>query len=157
MLPNSVAQTDAGSNGAQAKPSPGPQSAAPAPQSADADQTPSGDSNTDADSATPTATESVASPAAQPPVRPALPIESAPAQSPQPATPWMVQVAAVSHVEDAQVLTAALRRRGYVVVAQREPSDSLIHVSVGPFSNREEANRWRLKLLNDGYNAEVQP
>jgi cell division septation protein DedD len=66
-----------------------------------------------------------------------------------------VQVAAVSHVEDAQVLTAALRRRGYVVTPRRE-SDNLIHVRIGPFGTRDEANRWSMKLLDDGYNAEVQ-
>ena len=66
-----------------------------------------------------------------------------------------VQVAAVSHVEDAQVLTAALRRRGYLVTPRRE-SDNLIHVRIGPFNTRDEANRWSMKLLDDGYNAEVQ-
>jgi cell division septation protein DedD len=66
-----------------------------------------------------------------------------------------VQVAAVSHVEDAQVLTAALRRRGYVVTPRRE-TDNLIHVRIGPFNTRDEANRWSMKLLDDGYNAEVQ-
>jgi len=66
-----------------------------------------------------------------------------------------VQVAAVSHVEDAQVLTNALRKHGYVVTPRRE-SDNLIHVRIGPFGTRDEANRWSMKLLNDGYNAEVQ-
>jgi cell division septation protein DedD len=66
-----------------------------------------------------------------------------------------VQVAAVSHIEDAQVLTTALRKRGYVVTPRRE-SDNLIHVRIGPFNTRDEANRWSMKLLDDGYNAEVQ-
>jgi len=30
-------------------------------------------------------------------------------------------------------------------------------VQIGPFYNRDEAYRWRQKLLNDGYNAIVQP
>ncbi len=85
--------------------------------------------------------------AAQPQVRPA-PISSA-------AQIW-VQIAAVSHVEDAQVLTDALKRRGYIVTPRRD-ADNLIHVRIGPFTTREEADRWRSKLLNDGYNAEVQP
>jgi cell division septation protein DedD len=66
-----------------------------------------------------------------------------------------VQIAAVSHVEDAQVLTTALRKRGYNVTPRRE-ADNLIHVRIGPFSTRDEANRWRAKLLDDGYNAEIE-
>jgi cell division septation protein DedD len=69
----------------------------------------------------------------------------------------MVQVAMVSHPEDAAVLVNALRKRGYTVTAQRKPEDGLIHVWIGPFSSRDEAERWRLKLLNDGYNAKVEP
>lgn len=105
-------------------------------------------------------------------VRPALPppaTASQPAQSVtgaggpnvQPAlasaAALMVQIAAVSHVEDAQVLMNALRRRGYAVSARRDAGDGLIHVRIGPFSSRDEANQWRMKLLNDGYNAIVQP
>ncbi len=69
----------------------------------------------------------------------------------------MVQVAAVHNAEDAGVLSNALRKRGYPVNAQRDPGDGLIHVRVGPFASREEAYRWRDKLLGDGYNAMVQP
>jgi len=70
---------------------------------------------------------------------------------------FMVQIAAVAHAEDATVLVAALRRHGYSVTATREPADGLIHVRIGPFVGRDEANRWADKLLGDGYNAEVQP
>lgn len=45
---------------------------------------------------------------------------------------WMVQIAAVSHPEDAEVLVNALRRRGYTVTARRDSGDSLIHVQTGP-------------------------
>ncbi|HKN21761.1 MAG TPA: SPOR domain-containing protein, partial [Terracidiphilus sp.] len=83
---------------------------------------------------------------ATPNVRAALPVP----------TKLMVQIAAVAHPEDADVLVAALRKRGYSVTAMREPADGLIHVRIGPFSSRDEANRWRDKLLGDGYNAEVQ-
>jgi len=69
----------------------------------------------------------------------------------------MVQIAAVANPEDAGVLVAALRKRGYSVIATREPADGLIHVRIGPFTSRDEANRWRDKLLSDGYNAVVQP
>jgi DedD protein len=87
-------------------------------------------------------------PQAAPTVRPALPA---------PAPQWVVQIAAVSNPEDANVLVMALRRRGYSVTAVREPVDGLIHVFIGPFSSRDEANRWQDKLLGDGYNAVVQP
>jgi cell division septation protein DedD len=69
----------------------------------------------------------------------------------------MVQIAAVSHSEDADVLVAALLKRGYAVTADHDAGDGLIHVRVGPFTSRDEADKWRLKLLNDGYNAIVQP
>jgi len=69
----------------------------------------------------------------------------------------MVQIAAVSHPEDADVLVGALRKRGYAVSARRDPADGLLHVRMGPFKSHDEANRWKQKLLNDGYNAVVQP
>jgi len=69
----------------------------------------------------------------------------------------MVQIAAVSHQEDAEVLQGALRKRGYRVTAGRDAEDNLIHVRIGPFNSREEAGKWRQKLLGDGYNAIVQP
>lgn len=84
-------------------------------------------------------------------VRQALPPVSA-----QPGT-WMVQIAAVSHPGDAEVLVSALRRRGYAVAVYRDPVDTLMHVQVGPFASRNDATAMRQKLLNDGYNAIVQP
>jgi cell division protein FtsN len=30
-------------------------------------------------------------------------------------------------------------------------------VRIGPFTTKDEAETWRQKLLNDGYNAIVQP
>lgn len=69
---------------------------------------------------------------------------------------WMVQIAAVSHSEDAEVLVNALRKRGYSATARHDAADSLIHVQTGPFMNRNDANAMQQKLLNDGYNAIVQ-
>ena len=69
---------------------------------------------------------------------------------------WMVQIAAVTHAEDAEVLVDALRKRGYSVAARRDVGDNLIHVQTGPFVNRNDANAMREKLLKDGYNAIVQ-
>jgi len=88
---------------------------------------------------------------------PASPVVAAQNQPPRSQVQgWMVQIAAVSHPEDAQVLVDALRKRGYEVTAQRLASDNLIHVQTGPFVNRNDANAMRQKLLNDGYNAIVQ-
>jgi cell division septation protein DedD len=69
----------------------------------------------------------------------------------------MVQIAAVAQQEDAEVLMGALRKRGYEVVSGREAGDGLVHVRIGPFTTKDEAETWRQKLLNDGYNAIVQP
>ena len=91
--------------------------------------------------------ETAGAPQGNPQVRSALP------QGPA----LMVQVAAVSHQEDANVLVAALRRHGYAVTMRREPGDGLIHVQIGPFFNRNEANAMSQRLLGDGYNANVVP
>jgi len=76
----------------------------------------------------------------------------------QSATPLslMVQIATLAHQEDADVLVDALRRRGYAVAAHRDPADGMVHVRIGPFWSQEVANQWKQRLLNDGYNAEVQ-
>jgi cell division septation protein DedD len=102
--------------------------------------------------------------ASQQQVRSALPGSNTPLPSSDsgmhavlpPPVQLMVQIAAVSHQEDADVLSTALRKRGYAVVEKREPADGLIHVRMGPFNSRDEANRWRQKLLDDGYNAMIQ-
>jgi cell division septation protein DedD len=68
----------------------------------------------------------------------------------------MVQIAAVASPEDAEVLVNALRKLKYSVTAQHEAADDLIHVRIGPFATRAEAEEWRTLLSNDGYNAVVQ-
>jgi len=85
----------------------------------------------------------------------ASPPESAPptASTPPSPAPIMVQIAAVSDQNDADVLLSALRKRGYTVSVHREPGDSLMHVQVGPFANPADAKAMRQKLLSDGYNA----
>lgn len=69
---------------------------------------------------------------------------------------YMVQIAAVSHSEDALVLVNALRNHGFAASAQRLP-DGLLHVRIGPFATHEEASRMSARLLGEGYNAMVQP
>jgi DedD protein len=75
------------------------------------------------------------------------------AQGSVPVSQTMVQVAAVSRQEDANVLVAALRKLGYSAVVRNDPKDNLLHIQIGPFATRDEARAMRAKLLADGYNA----
>ena len=85
----------------------------------------------------------------------ALPV--APHASPAAAgAPALVQVAAVSHQEDADTLLNALKRRGYSVSVRHEPQDKLLHVQIGPLATRKDADAMRQRLLADGYNAIVK-
>jgi septal ring-binding cell division protein DamX len=68
----------------------------------------------------------------------------------------IVQVAAVSHKEDADTLISALKKRGYNVFIRQEPQDNLLHVQLGPFATKKEAEAMRQHLLSDGYNAIVK-
>jgi cell division septation protein DedD len=68
----------------------------------------------------------------------------------------VVQVAAVSHQEDADVLMNALKKHGYNVAVRQEPQDKLLHVQVGPFTSKKDAEAIRQRLLTDGYNAIVK-
>jgi cell division septation protein DedD len=68
----------------------------------------------------------------------------------------MVQVAAISVPQDADILVEALKKRGYTAVIRNEPQDRLLHVQLGPFASRAEASAMRTKLLGDGYNAVVK-
>jgi len=85
---------------------------------------------------------------------PALSSQALPSQPP---SVFMVQIAAVSEQPDADVLVSALRKHGYSVTVQRDPADGLLHVRIGPYTSIDNANTMRQKLLNDGYNAVVQP
>lgn len=68
----------------------------------------------------------------------------------------IVQVAAVSHKEDADLLLAALRKRGYTAAIHQESQDKLLHVQLGPFASKKDADTMRQRLLTDGYNAIVK-
>jgi DedD protein len=86
---------------------------------------------------------------------------ASPVLAPRPATasagaPSLVQVAAVSHQEDADTLLNALKRRGYNVTVRHEPQDKLLHVQIGPLATRKDADAMRQRLLSDGYNAIVK-
>jgi cell division septation protein DedD len=169
LLPAAGAQSPVQANGSLAKPSATAQAVVAPPVGSAAPQSdaaqPGGAGPPQSTPPLQTSGQAEAA-SAQTLVRPALPIQAnqvqvASASSAAPALPiaaqLMVQIAAVSHQEDADVLVAALRKHGYAVSARREPADNLIHVRIGPFNNRDEANRWRIKLLDDGYNAMIQP
>jgi cell division septation protein DedD len=79
-----------------------------------------------------------------------------PAQ-PDAASALMIQVATVSRQEDADILISALSKRGYTATARHDSADNKLHVQIGPFSNRNDANAMSKKLLHDGYNSIVQP
>ena len=64
----------------------------------------------------------------------------------------VVQVAAMSHQEDADVVAVDLKRRGYTVAIRHEPQDKLFHVQIGPFASKKEADAMRQRLQTDGYN-----
>jgi DedD protein len=64
----------------------------------------------------------------------------------------VVQVAAMSHQEDADVVAVDLKRRGYTVAVRHEPQDKLFHVQIGPFAGKKEADAMRQRLQSDGYN-----
>lgn len=68
----------------------------------------------------------------------------------------VVQIAAVSHQEDAEMLATTLKRKGYSVGIRNEPQDKLLHVQIGPFPSKKEAEAMRLKLQADGFNAIVK-
>jgi DedD protein len=74
--------------------------------------------------------------------------------SPEPtvaAGSFVVQVAAVSHEEDAQLLVNALRAKGYPVSAHTEAQDKFFHIQVGPYNNAKDAQTAKQRLVADGY------
>jgi cell division septation protein DedD len=93
-----------------------------------------------------------------------VPVEATPRQASKPAaivtvaatvpTPGssVVQVAAMSHQEDADVVALDLKRRGYAVAVRHEPQDKFFHVQIGPFPTKKEADVMRQRLQSDGYN-----
>ena len=109
----------------------------------------------EADTAAVPAPERPAESAIVPPARTVSPSALLPGAASPPAQGGsiMVQVAAVSHQEDADLLVGALRARGYAVSARPTAGDSFIHVQVGPFNNKKDAEAMRQRLLSDGYNA----
>ena len=85
------------------------------------------------------------------------PAASQPATSNQQLAPsFMVQVAAVSSQDVADIELAALKKDGYAVVVRHEPQDQLLHIQIGPFATRKDAEAMRQRVLADGFNAIVK-
>jgi len=149
------------------KPSPGSPSAASKPETADATAPASAEPDTEpaptAKTVALTPVTSTTEPSARPSAkaaalttRPSPAPAIAPPAAPATAGSALVQVAAVSHPEDADVLLSALKKRGYSVSIRHEPQDKLLHVQIGPFASKKDAEAMRQKLLADGYNAIVK-
>lgn len=149
-------------------PTPSPITAAPPPittvvEGASSDS--SADSPTGKPSAESAAIVSQPSAPAAGAVVPALETQSVPANASAPikatAAPLtntepagiVVQIAAVSRPDDANALVAALRKLGYSASARSDQGDGLLHVQIGPFATRDQAQAMRARLLSDGYNA----
>ncbi len=90
------------------------------------------------------------SPAATPAAHGPAPVVTTPEQ-PVASGSYMVQVAAVSHEEDAQLLVTALKAKGYPVSAHIQPGDKFFHIQVGPFANVKDAAAAKQRLVADGY------
>jgi DedD protein len=149
-----------------AKPVPGSAVATDAAPTADGPAAVSDGASAGAQTATvplTTATVSIAAPVSSAAgqigrTRPA-PVAAAPAPQPAPAVApgtFIVQVAAVSSQDVANILLSTLEKKGYAVAVRHEPQDQLLHVQIGPFSDRKDADAMRQRVLGDGFNAIVK-
>jgi pilus assembly protein CpaC len=128
-----------------------PASATPAPASSQSAPTPK-------PSQPAAGTVAVATSVPPPAIRPVpAPAVATPAPAPSAASsPAMVQIMTLSHKEDVDAMVAALRRHGYDVAVTRDPRDSRVHLEVGPFKDKTEAEAMRQRLLTDGYDATIK-
>lgn len=79
-----------------------------------------------------------------------------PAPAISPTGTIMVQVAAVSSQDVADILLASLKKKGYSVAIHHEPQDKLLHVQIGPFATHKDAEAMCQRVLADGFNAIVK-
>lgn len=134
----------------------GPTPPVPPPPTAAAPQTtPAQGTADDAKPADDKAAPAKTDAAPAPPVDPALAAFATPASARQPHGP-VVEVMALSHDSDADAMLEALRRQGYQPTISRAQQDSLLHIDVGPFPSRSEAETMRQRLLHDGYDATIR-
>jgi cell division septation protein DedD len=86
--------------------------------------------------------------------KPAAAGNAQPATSPNGA--FMVQIAAVSSQEIADIELAALKKYGFDVVVRHEPQDQLLHIQIGPYATRKDAQAMQAIVLAHGFNAIVK-
>lgn len=98
----------------------------------------------------------------------AKPVQMAKADVPLTSTPstpqasasgiFLVQIAAVTHEEDAAALAGALRKKSYSASVVKNPNgkDQLFHVVLGPYATLLEAEAMKTKLQGEGYNPIVK-
>lgn len=72
------------------------------------------------------------------------------------AVSYLVQVAAVSKRDDADVLVSQLQKKQYPAFVANNSGDAFFHVLVGPLTDPKEAETMRSRLAADGYNAIVK-
>ena len=135
--------------------------AKPSPASAEPASTPETTASTPADSAQTAQTPAAQTEAAPQQPAPALkPVSLARPVAPTPAATKtgvaVVQVAAVSHKQDADLLLQALKKRGYNASIRQTPQDKLLHIQLGPYATKQDATTMRDRLAADGYNAIVK-
>jgi cell division septation protein DedD len=105
----------------------------------------------------PAAASTTAPPAPTPAAaKPAAPAPQPTTNNQQLATVFYVQVAAVTSQDVADILTSSLEKKGYTVAVRHEPQDKLLHVQIGPFADKKDAEAMRVRVLADGFNAIVK-
>ena len=65
---------------------------------------------------------------------------------------FLVQIAAVSKKEDADLLRETLQKQHYPVIILNPPGDRLYHVQVGPYADQAQADAIRARLHDSGFN-----
>jgi DedD protein len=114
--------------------------------------TPAADAKTDVPAATTPANSAAGATQAQTPAA-----GTPDAATTLPTAAYFVQVAAVSKQEDADSLVDALKNKQYpAFVAAQVPTDKLLRVQLGPFSDIKDAEAMRARLIADGYSPIVK-
>ncbi len=87
---------------------------------------------------------------------PASPAALVPQASPS--GTFLVQIAAVTHEEDAAALAGALRKKSYAASVVNNPTgkDKLYHVVLGPYPSLQDAEAMKTKLQGEGYSPIVK-
>jgi DedD protein len=88
----------------------------------------------------------------------ASPTASASPPQASPSGTFLVQIAAVTHEEDAAALAGALRKKSYAAAVVNSPNgkDKLFHVVLGPYASLQDAEAMKVKLQGEGYSPIVK-